>query len=344
MTLRKTGFTQQWLLHTLFWMAAIHGLDMFSYSYHTLYKSTPETLIRELPNFWERFRDGTYWIVLTFTLLVELTYQKAFLTRKPVFFLLVSILSGGIFALFTYLTYNFLDTNPQPEKVAPYFITYLAYLWIYTLCRRYLTKELEKTEQRYQHSQAELQNLKAQLNPHFFFNTLNNLYGTALEENAPRTAALIDQLSGMMRYVLTGTQIDKTLISNELKFIQDYLDLQKIRLPKRDSIQILSRISYDQAPATIAPLLLIPFIENAFTYGISMQHPSVIDLALEINDSTLRLVIKNRKHPASEDRKSFGSGISNTRRRLDLMYPSRHTLLVNEDTNNYLVDLWIDLR
>jgi sensor histidine kinase YesM len=316
---------------------------MLSYSYHSFSKSTSETITYELPNFWERFRDGTYWIILVFTLLIELPYQKVLAKWKIWIFIVVSILSGAIFTSFTQLLYSNLDHNYAPEKNLPFFLTFLAYLSAYTSGRRYFERKFQKSEQRYQQSQAELQNLKSQLNPHFFFNTLNNLYGTALEENAPRTATLISQLSDMMRYVLSGSQLDQTEVVNELKFIEDYLHLQKIRLPKRNNIRIQSTINYDQLPATIPPLLLIPFIENAFNYGVSVDHPSDIALTITIKNSKLQMVIKNLKNPGKVEVAGNGSGISNTRRRLELLYPLRHKLLVTNANNSYLVELWIDL-
>ncbi|TDE11019.1 sensor histidine kinase [Dyadobacter psychrotolerans] len=337
----KLTFWQQWLLHALLWMVVIHVLDLFSYTYQSLYFAHNQ--INDLPNFWERFRDGTYWIILFFTFLVEFGYQKIFVRRDIWTFFGLQVFFGAVFSGFFHFISAFLSDKPETNKFIPLFLVYLVYSGIYTSVRWIFQREYLTTERRYQHSQAELQNLKSQLNPHFFFNTLNNLYGTALEENALRTADIIDKLSTMMRYVLTGSHVENTEVINEIEFIEDYLHLQNIRLPKRENIKIHSQIFYDKNPALIPPLLLIPFIENAFKFGISIDRMSQIDLDIQIQKGKLRMTIANLKAAETGIGNPSGVGLLNTRKRLELLYPLRHKLLIKEDDSSYEVNLWVEL-
>ncbi|WP_234735104.1 sensor histidine kinase [Tellurirhabdus bombi] len=202
--------------------------------------------------------------------------------------------------------------------------------------RRQATLLQEKT-------QAELEALKAQVNPHFLFNTLNNLYGTALMENSPRTAESIQQLSGIMRYVMEESRVQVTDIRRELKFINDYIELQEIRLPRLDTIRIETDIEWDEQPVKIAPLLLNPLIENAFKYGISIQHSSFVRIFLRVEKGQLNLKIENSIPPRTDLEKGAGSGLANVRQRLALAYPGKHRLLVEESPNNFSVILTIKL-
>ena len=196
---------------------------------------------------------------------------------------------------------------------------------------------------RYQKSQAELDALKAQLNPHFFFNSLNNLYGTALQENAPKTVGMIEQLSSIMRYTMGEAQNSFTDIKNELDFIENYWALQEIRLPKKENIRLSKQLFFDEKPTNIAPLLLIPFIENAFKYGSSIDKDCKIDLDLSVENHQLQMVLSNTIQHDKTLEAGNGIGIENTKKRLDLIYGNRYTLKQNQEMNIYKTILTIQL-
>ena len=194
-----------------------------------------------------------------------------------------------------------------------------------------------------QRTQAELDALKAQVNPHFLFNSLNNIYGTAILEDSPRTAESIQQLSGIVRYVMEESRLRTTTIERELRFIDDYVELQRIRLPTQSNIDIQTRIEWDEKPAQIVPLLLNPLIENAFKYGISIQHPCFVHVYLKVLDGVLQLKTENSILPRTDLEKGTGLGLANVRQRLDLAYPNQHSLRITEEVNTYSVDLTIKL-
>ncbi|SOD88076.1 sensor histidine kinase [Spirosoma fluviale] len=194
-----------------------------------------------------------------------------------------------------------------------------------------------------QRTQAELDALKAQVNPHFLFNSLNNIYGTAILEDSPRTAESIQQLSGIVRYVMEESRLQTTDIQRELRFIDDFVELQRIRLPNQDNIDIKVTIDWDEKPARIVPLLLNPLIENAFKYGISMQFPCFVHIRLRVQDGTLHLTTENSVLGRTDMEKGTGLGLTNVRQRLTLAYPDRHTLTVSEEGGAFLIDLEIRL-
>lgn len=194
-----------------------------------------------------------------------------------------------------------------------------------------------------QRTQAELDALKAQINPHFLFNSLNNIYGTAILEDSPRTAESIQQLSGIVRYVMEESRLQMTTIQRELRFIDDFVELQRVRLPIQANIDISTTIEWDEQPAQIAPLLLNPLIENAFKYGISIQHPCFVHIRLQVQNGMLHLTTKNSIQPRTDIEKGTGLGLTNVRQRLALAYPERHTLRVKEENDTFSVDLTVNL-
>ena len=194
-----------------------------------------------------------------------------------------------------------------------------------------------------QRTQAELNALKAQVNPHFLFNSLNSIYGTALVEDSPRTAESIQQLSGIVRYVMEESRLQTTDVRRELRFIDDYVELQRVRIPNQENIEITTDIEWDEKPAQIVPLLLNPLIENAFKYGISIQYPCFLRIHLLVQDGTLKMTTENSVLPRTGLEKGTGIGLANVRQRLALAYPNQHKLTVEETDAIFLVDLTINL-
>ena len=179
---------------------------------------------------------------------------------------------------------------------------------------------------------SELSVLKAQINPHFFFNTLNNIYALTLLDGEQARVA-IHRLSRMMRYVLYDTAGGLTLLSQEIAFVQDYITLMQLRLDERVSVTFEKPEPMHDVP--VAPMLLLPFLENAFKHGVAatqsshvfvaLRQPSAQVLELEVRNSLLPI-------PSTDLAGSNGIGLANTRRRLDLLYPGRFTLLVEPNT------------
>ena len=192
---------------------------------------------------------------------------------------------------------------------------------------------------------AELSVLKAQINPHFFFNTLNNIYAlTLLDGEQARTA--IHRLSRMMRYVLYDTATGLTRLSQEIAFVQDYITLMQLRLDERVTVTFERPEPLHDVP--VAPMLLLPFLENAFKHGVAATSASSIYIALrQPTPEAVELEVRNTRLllPATDLAGSNGIGLANTRRRLDLLYPGRFTLLVDDHTpaNEFRVHLTLHI-
>ena len=172
---------------------------------------------------------------------------------------------------------------------------------------------------------TELTLLKAQINPHFFFNTLNTIYSYTLSDGeVARTA--ITNLSKMMRYVLYDAEGRQTPLSKEIEFIKEYVELMKLRISTKTTV--LLQIQEQVGEVMIAPMLFLPLVENAFKHGVSGIAEGHITIWIIQNEESVELIVRNtiyENRRASED-ESNGIGILNTTRRLDLLYPGKYTL------------------
>lgn len=194
------------------------------------------------------------------------------------------------------------------------------------------------------HSTADLQFLRAQINPHFLFNALNTLYGTALLEKSELTADGIQKLGDMMRFVLHENNKDFISMQKETEYLSNYIDLQKLRLQTSPDILITDNIEETSCSQQIAPMLLIPLVENAFKHGISHQEKSWINIQLECGDKTIYFEVKNSLHQnreAGAENDDSGIGLANVKERLNLIYPGRHELYIHQNREEFIVRLLI---
>jgi LytS/YehU family sensor histidine kinase len=178
---------------------------------------------------------------------------------------------------------------------------------------------------------TELSFLKSQINPHFFFNILNSIYALAGTENHPAREAIYT-LSHMMRYVLYDTKNNLTTLSKEIGFVEDYLKLMELRIT--DKVQVIFEKPTVISDVEVAPMLFLPFIENAYKHGISGIYPSYIYIGIEQSGKTLQIEVRNSifENQTINKEESNGIGLVNTRRRLDLIYPGKYELSTNADT------------
>ena len=210
---------------------------------------------------------------------------------------------------------------------------------IYKMNQHYLRQEKQTREISEQKLQAEIELLKHQLHPHFLFNTLNNLYGIILtgQEHA---ADIVLRLSHMMRYMLYECNSPYILLENEITQLQNYITLEKLRYGKRLSISF--EVSGDYPDKLIPPLLLIGFVENACKHGAG-EHiaASWIRINIWVSDNTLDFMVENNlkeKEKENDISTHSGIGLTNIKKRLDLMYPGRHQLKI-ESKDTYLINL-----
>lgn len=188
--------------------------------------------------------------------------------------------------------------------------------------------------------QAELRQLKAQIHPHFLFNTLNSIYSLAIR-NDERTADTIVKLSEFMRYIMRDAHRDKVPLVTEINYVANYIDLQKARL--QDAVQVDYQVEGEASRWQIAPLLLFTFIENAFKYGVNPEEDSPIAIHLRIDDNQLRLYVANNKVQVSQLDDSTGVGLQNAQERLRLLYPAAHELTIDETSTHFRVNLLLTL-
>jgi hypothetical protein len=188
--------------------------------------------------------------------------------------------------------------------------------------------------------QAELRQLKAQIQPHFLFNTLNSIYALAIR-NDERTADTIVQLSEFLRYLFRDANREHVALATELSYIDNYIGLQKARL--RDAVRVNYQLEGDANGFQIAPLILFSFIENAFKYGVNPEEDSPIEIHLSIQENRLRLFVANNKVQVSQLEASTGIGLANTRERLRLIYPDTHQLSIDDTGKQFQVTLFLTL-
>jgi hypothetical protein len=200
--------------------------------------------------------------------------------------------------------------------------------------------ETGKKEQEKEMLKWELQHLKYQLQPHFFFNSLNTIY--ALIEQTPNKAQeTVHSLSKLMRYLLYDSDSPKVNISDEIAFMKQYIDLMKLRISDKTKVQVnIHPISED---CKVSPLLFISLIENAFKHGISSLEVSEIFFTLEINKKTLVFTAKNTNFPKDEkDKSGSGIGLINLKKRLELSYPGKYIFETKVEDSIYITSLQIE--
>lgn len=218
------------------------------------------------------------------------------------------------------------------------FFQYIA-VWLLSLFLK-LEERLQITTQ--QKLTAELNFLKAKINPHFLFNTLNNIYALALLK-AEETPDSILKLSQLTRYVVTESESHTVLLSKEIEQIENFIALQKLRIS--DKTKVNYKVIGNIESQKIAPLLFINYIENAFKYGVSTEKPSHINIEIEVSDFNVNLAVENTIVVNREQlqTKNTQEGMNNNLKRLKILYPEKFNLQIIEENNTYCCKLYIDL-
>jgi len=290
-------------------------------------------------------------LLITFYLNYFLLIPKFLFSKKRWLYSLVLLLMIavvffllGIIFIFSGVVHETLaKTGMAVEKIIPVILINAVSLWLlaigssvlWTIYNRLREAESEKLS-------AQIASLKSQINPHFLFNTLNNIYATAID-TSPKAADMVDKLSEMMRYTMKDTQQDFVLLEDEINYINNFIELQKLRLDKRVKLEydVLENIP----TLRIAPMLLIPFIENAFKHGVNSEQKSRIKIEITMNKTEFQLIVVNNKVNVQRDiSEKSGLGIENTKHRLNLIYPSKYLLVINDTEKEFSVSLYINLQ
>jgi hypothetical protein len=206
---------------------------------------------------------------------------------------------------------------------------------------RYNENEKQRKDLEKERLNSELAFLKNQISPHFFFNTLNNIY-SLVEINTADAQKAILHLSKLMRYMLYESEHGNTLLSREIDFMKNYIELMKLRLTDKVNLQV--HFPDDNTDISFPPLLFIPFIENAFKHGVSNREPSYLDISMRINNSEIVFLCNNSLISKGEDTNTEDSGIGleNVRKRLLLLFPDKHRLTINQTSSAFKVTLQIN--
>ncbi|GGK72751.1 sensor histidine kinase [Rufibacter glacialis] len=195
-------------------------------------------------------------------------------------------------------------------------------------------------------STASFDFLRSQINPHFLFNALNTIYGTAIQEKAERTSEGIEKLGDMMRFMLQENMQEKIPLSREIEYLNNYISFQRLRTDSSPNVNISSVIECQPNTIQISPMLLIPFVENAFKHGISLREPSHISITLEVKDRTLYFDVHNSKHlkqGTDPEKHKSGIGLKNVKQRLHLLYPGKHEVIIRETGKEFFVHLTLQV-
>lgn len=212
---------------------------------------------------------------------------------------------------------------------------------IIVLFKHWVKKQHEWIQAEKEKVTAELQLLKAQVHPHFLFNTLNNIYSFSLR-GSPKTPELIVKLSSLLSYMLYDCKADTVLLEKELEVMKDYVDLERERYGNK--IEISWSIEGDTRDKYIAPLIMLPFLENAFKHGTSEQlEKSWLSFTLFVNQSVLKCKVANSKNDLSPVREN-GIGIEIVKKRLCFLYPHQHELKIGDEGNFFVVSLSLKLN
>ncbi len=254
--------------------------------------------------------------------------------QRPIIFFYVEPIyfpgwhSSGYFTI-TELMNTILDVNIA--AIIPLGISFFKFF--YNAQQKTLVLEKEKLE-------AELNQLRNQVHPHFLFNTLNNLYSLIIKKSDSAETAVLT-LSGLMRYMLYEANVPKVPLSKEIEYLKNYVGLEKLRF--EDHVDISFSAETDAA-YTISPFLLIPFVENAFKHGITSNKESWIVISIITKNKTLKMQVENAKLPHKKTNFEGGIGFANVKKRLELLYPDNYSLHTQDNELSYEVILKLNLE
>ncbi len=336
---RKYG----WALHLIAWGVLCGFPLIFSVSSRS-----------EQPVTWDLYAR---FFIMLLSIMVMFYANYSFLVKRYLFtkktgkFILINV---GLIFLMIFAVHFFMELLPEPpmkpqhpdrpprEKFFLGFIFWNSMVYVFTIALSvafrsttswYMVEEQRKDLER-SRSEAELQNLKSQLNPHFLFNTLNNIY-SLIAISPEKGQDAIHELSRLLRYVMHDSSQPFVPLEKELSFISNYVELMRLRLPEH--VQLDTSVSCEKPNQLIAPLLFISLIENAFKHGVSNNKPSFIYIDIHQEKNEVVCDILNSDFPKDNETDKSGSGIGlvNLRKRLSLLYPGNYRFHCGKEGENY---------
>jgi sensor histidine kinase YesM len=335
-------------VHFLFWIGV-----WFFYVYFFSYNSTDADFVTWFSTFLLPVTMITTYFVVYYLI------PKYLLLKKYALFALYSmytiIMSTWLILMTIFASLLFLS-NLQIDEMPPMsrnyvFVLILVYLivllvsFVNLLNHNFQTESKNKELQnkilgtQLQLKDQELQFLKKQIHPHFLFNTLNTIYGFALKQSK-NTPDIILRLSNLLDYILYQVSKPKVSLKEEIMHLQEYIALERIRF--QDTLKITFSSEKFEDEKQIPPMLLIPFVENAFKHGNLIDGFLQVNILIEVDNDSLRFLIKNTVKQDQSNETKTGIGLENIKKRLDLIYPNNYKLQINLLEDWYIVELYIE--
>ncbi|WP_164489921.1 sensor histidine kinase [Runella sp. SP2] len=269
-------------------------------------------------------------------------------TRRFVLFILSQVGVFVVMILIDYALFELLNIPIQPQlgratyhNISLFLLTLLTSIALKAFWDK-INADYANSERQKENLKTELAFLRSQISPHFLFNVLNNIVAMVRLKSEELEDTVV-QLSTLLQYMLYETDEEKVTLHNEAMYLESYIALQSQRFGSK--IQIHKQLKVTESWQTIEPMLLIPFVENAFKHGYGMVENPVIEIKLEIKKNELLFEVNNKYNPKNiqKDRVS-GIGLANVKRRLELLYPSQHRLMITERDGWFLVQLALHLK
>ena len=338
-----TFLSQRIVYHSILWMSYILILSLiqynsFDYSFGFFFSNE---LIKTA-----FYAAGVYFNI--FYLIPNYLSNKKFLIYCSLLILAVIIITP-LKVLFLFLKasdFPEYQLSLKENQIWSYILTFLviSISTIFKIVSDWARHQRERNKLQTESMQSELRFLKSQINPHFLFNTLNNLYALTLKKS-DKAPEIVLKLSEMMRYMLYECNERRVFLDKEVNYIRNYLDLERLRQGK--SMDISFEVNGNVSNQKIAPLMFIPFLENSFKHGVSNHlNSGFVHIKLDIEPAKVHMYIENSKPEIPirhQGKKSGGIGLVNVRRRLNLLYPEQYKLKIEEKPNAYRVDLTLGL-
>lgn len=337
----------RWLFHAIFWICAVSVYTIIYGSHHLEYYKEFLKNIYALPI----KMTATY--SLLYLLIPKLLYRRKYTQFFIFFFLSAFLFSTLEWKWLSTVTFHNYDKQMKEQEVFFIFPVLMSIIHIYPIAiaaasikiiKNWYRNTEETNKLTKEKLEAELKFLKSQIHPHFLFNTLNNLYALTLKKS-DRAPEIVLKLSGLLSYILYESNVEKASLDKELKIIENYIELECLRYG--DKLTFTKDFKGNTSGMQIAPLLLLPFLENSFKHGANsgIKNPK-ISFFIKIEGDTLNLLISNSKAPDSSEPAPINSGIglSNVKRRLELLYQNKYRLHIFDEKETYEVRLTINLK
>ena len=304
----------------------------------------------------QRFEEALYRSLISLPFLMFLFYisyywliDRLWFKKRYILFILVAVTLILCVSYSKYELFSYFALHKSKHKMPPFhafvYFDFLSNLLpvVFAMAIRYAQRnfslEIAQKEAQAHKLQADLTQLRYQLQPHFFFNALNNIY-SLIAFDPQKAQQSVHSLSKLMRHFMQNSDQKQISLAEEVDFLQQYISLMQLRLTDKTTVQVDFPKQVPQL--TIAPLLFISLVENAFKHGVSATTTTTLSFSLRVEGNTIIFRSENTKIPTQESLYSSGIGIDNLKKRLTLLYPERHQYTIEEKEGKYMAQLTID--